>query len=498
MPETSRRVGMSTNKKSVFSSPLLSSKVKSDNVKFAELFFGYFVGPFGAMLAGGIFSSFLNKYWTEVLFAGQLTDSVNTFLTLLPLLSSILIIVGNLFAGQVIERTRSKAGKARPWILLSAVTVSVASVLMFVCPSDNPVVKMIMTAISYNLYYAVASPLYNTANSTMIPVSTRDAKQRSLLASASNMAGLAVMGAGSMVFPVLLGFLVTESTPIGQAHTLWLVLFACVAVITFVGNLLQYYFTRERVMEEGTSFSSQKKNLSVKQQVSAVVTDKYWWLIIVFYLLYQVSGGIKNLSMTYFTSKIVDNSFWGATLDANAAAGMTQTLLSIVGALPMAVAVVFVWPLSNKIGKQKLTIIGMLLGVVGGIVAGVWCDNVVAVAVGVALKCLGSAPAGYLMLAMISDVLDHLEAKNGFRCDGLTMSVYSSIMVASTPIGQAIFNAVSKSGTDNGGIVFGYVWVETVSYVLCSVVLVFFTVEKNLASEQELIKTRNADASESN
>ena len=115
---------------------------------------------------------------------------------------------GNLVAGQIIERTKTKAGKARPWILLSAVLLSVTCVLMFLSPSENKIVKMVLTAVSYNLFYAVAYPLYNTANSTLIPVSTRNSKQRGLLASATNVAGLAVMGAGSMVFPVLLGLLV--------------------------------------------------------------------------------------------------------------------------------------------------------------------------------------------------------------------------------------------------------------------------------------------------
>ncbi|MBO4989979.1 MAG: MFS transporter [Clostridia bacterium] len=484
-------------RKDLFSTPLFRSRVKSANVKLPEIVFGYLIGPFGAMLAGGIFSSFLNKYWTEVLFAGQLTPAVNTFLTLLPLLSAILIVVGNLVAGQVIERTKSKAGKARPWIFLSAITVAVTSVLLFVCPSEDPVVKMVMTGISYNLYYAIASPLYNTANSTMIPVSTRSGKQRSLLASASNMAGLAVMGVGSMVFPTLLGLLVTETTPIRTAQNYWFMLFAIVALITFVGALLQYYFTRERVTEESMNHSAPKK-LPVMRQLKAVTTDKFWWIIIAFYLLYQISGAIKNLSMTYFTAQIVDNSFWGASLDANTAAGMTQSLLGILGAIPMAVAGIFIWPISNKIGKQKLVIAGMMIGAAGGVIAGIWADNVVMVAIGVALKCLGSAPAGYLILAMISDSLDHIEAKHGFRCDGFTMSIYSSIMVASAPIGQAIFNGITQSGTNLTGITVSYIWIETVAYALCAVVLLFFTVEKFLKKDQETILNRQKAEAEAN
>ena len=119
-----------TNKKSMFDRSLFKSKIRSANVKFPEMLFGYFIGPFGALLASGIFTSFLNRYWTDVLFVnykvgGVLPQNITTFLSLLPLISAVLIVVGNLVAGQLIERTRTSAGKARPWILLSSILLSI-------------------------------------------------------------------------------------------------------------------------------------------------------------------------------------------------------------------------------------------------------------------------------------------------------------------------------------------------------------------------------------
>lgn len=477
MEETNQKKG------NFFDSPVLKTKIKSANVKLPEIAFGYFIGPIGALLANGIFTSFMNKYWTDVLFAGQLTSSVQKFLTLLPLLSAILIVVGNLVAGQLIERTKTKAGKARPWILLSSILLSISCIVMFIVPSEEPVVKMVLTAISYNLYYAIAYPLYNTANSTLIPVSTRSGKQRGLLASATNIAGLAVMGLGSMVFPTIAGLFLSTQTS-------WMIAFIAVGIITFVACILQYFFTRERVTEETMQMEVKKEKIPVNKQLKAVASDKFWWIIIVFYLIFQFSGAIKNLSMTYFCAQIVDNSFWGANLTAEAAAGMTQTLLAVLGAIPMAVAVLIIWPLSNKFNKQIVTIAGMIIGVIGGIIAGIFTDNVIMVAIGVALKCLGSAPACYMILAMISDVLDHIEAKRGFRCDGLTMSIYSSIMVAATPVGQSIFNGISGSGQNANAVTISYIWIETVAYGICAILMIFFAVEKNLVEDQKAIRER--------
>lgn len=201
---------------------------------------------------------------------------------------------------------------------------------------------------------------------------------------------------------------------------------------------------------------------------------------------------------------MLDNSFYG-----NADAwGASQSLLSILGAVPMAVAALVVAPLCNKFGKRWVCMAGMLLGAFGGLIAGLGGGNIVPVAIGVALKCLGSAPACYMILALLADVIDHIEFKEGIRTDGLTMSIYSSIMVAGTPICNAIFSALlNGSGYDqNASVALGtaaqsaaaksaisvsYIWVETVAYLVCAALIFSFTIEKDLSAEQAEIAKRS-------
>ena len=472
---------------SFFDRALTRTRIRSANVKPVESLLGYLVGPFCAMLANGIFTTYLTRYFRNVLFAEELASgsalagTVESFLTVFPILSAILIVIGNLVAGQLVERTRTKAGKARPWILLSAVLLAISSVLIFIQPSDDPTFKMIWLVIAYNLYYAVAFPLYNTANSTLTPLSTRNSNQRSVLASFVNMALLGAVGAGSMVFPFLLGILIKPEMSLGTQRTFWMILFIIVAVITFLGTVMQYYFTRERVTEEsmGQEQAEAKPRIGVGRQAKAAVGDRYFWIIIVFYFLYQFSGGIKNTSLNFYAEILATQSF-----PTDSVTGV----LGIIGAVPMAVAVFFVAPLCNKFGKRPMCVIGMIVGVAGGVIAGVGYDNMVVASVGIALKCLGSAPAGYMILAMIADSLDHIEAKCGFRCDGLVMSVYSSIMIASTPVAQGITSALVGTGTT--GTVIAYIWIETVCYGLGAIILLFFNVEKYLKSDRETVLAR--------
>lgn len=477
---------------SFFDNPLTRTKVKSANVKTMEALIGYLIGPFCGMLANCLFGSYLVQYFREVLFAEELAagnSGVEMFLTLFPILSAILIVAGNLVAGQIIERTRTRAGKARPYILLSAVTVAVISVLMFIQPVDNAVFKMIWLAVAYNLFYAVAFPLYNTANSALVPVSTRNGKQRGLLASFVNMAVLGGAGAGSIVMPLIIGFMTDAfpgPSPTNPSSTGYLVIFLTVGIITFLGCIAQYYFTRERVTEEtmsGKADLSEKKEKgpSIGVQAKAIFSDKFFIVAIVFYLLYQLSGGIKNGSMKSFVDYV---SFSG--LDANTA----MSVLGIIGAVPMALAILFVGPLCNKFGKQPVVLIGMAVGAAGGVLAGMFYDNFVLVAVGVAVKCLGSAPAGYMILAMLADCLDHMEAKNGFRCDGLVMSIYSSIMIASSPLGTGIINGLLGLFGNVQGSVVSYIWIETGAYALAAIVMIFFGVEKFLVGDRRAVLAR--------
>ena len=490
---------MSQQKQSNFwNTPLTSSLIKGKDVKLPEMLLGYFIGPVGGLLSSGIFTSILNTYFTDVLKLDL------TFLTTLQLVSTILIVIANLVVGQLIERTRVLAGKARPWILLSALTLSVASVLMFIVPFEG-VMKMVWIAIAYNLYYSVAYPIYNTANSTLVAVSTRNSDQRGQLASFTNIAGLAAMGAGSMVFPILVSFALKEN------QALWFVAMLAVGILTALTVFLQYKFSRERVTEELMESGEEEqeedkpKAASMGTQFKAVASEKWWWVVMIFYMIFQFSGAIKNGSMSYFCRWVLDNSAMGAD-----AWGTYQSILAIMGAIPMAVAMLFVNPLCQKFGKRTTVSVFLVLGVIGGVIAGMGGSNIVPVAVGVALKCLGSSPACYMILAMLADVIDHIEWKTGLRTDGLTMSIYSSLMVAASPVMNAVFSAIlnavgydqnlvvgtgMQSALAQTGISVSYIWIETVAYAVCAVLLfLFFHAEDNLKAEQAEIEKRNKAA----
>ena len=139
--------------KAVFSH-LPKSRIHTEKVKGKEKWLGYLIGPAGALLLNGVLATYLNVYYTDVLKLTNVWGGV--FLMAFPIVSKVIDAVTNIIMGQIIERTRSKEGKARPWLLLSAWLLPVTGILLFTVPRASETVQVIWILLSYNLFYSFA------------------------------------------------------------------------------------------------------------------------------------------------------------------------------------------------------------------------------------------------------------------------------------------------------------------------------------------------------
>lgn len=506
-------------KKSFFDNPLLSTKVKSAKAKiFPEGALGYFVGPTLALLSNSILSGYLNKYMTDVL---NMTVWAKDFLTWLPIISVIFVVLGNIVVGRLMDHSKTRAGKARPILLLSAVLSVVALIVLFIATpfnteeSPTSIITLVVFAIGYNLWFAVAYPFYYTPHSSLVTLSTRNSTDRSLLATISNATALAAMGLTSMILPFFMGLLFVGNgnenggiDPQKSYHN-WQIFVIALMVITFIGTIIEYYFTRERITEESFSLqqgdgAEQKKAAPLSKQAKVCLKDKYWWIIICFFFLYQLGGMLKNCSQIYYCQ-----SWFPINGEYSAANGGTfQGTLSIIGAIPTAVGMLLVWPLANKIGKGKSILFGAFISVIGGAIGFINPSNFALVTTSFVIKALGSTPAMYISLALMADMLDHEEAVYGIRTDGLTMTVYGAIMAGMTGIANGIINAVivaagyvSADLTHNlGNVQQATLWTfiggETICYACIAILFFFMNVEKFSKIDHETIVADQKAAAE--
>ena len=501
-------------KKSVFDNPLLSTKVKSANAKlFPEGVLGYFIGPTLALLANSVLSNYFNKYMTDVL---NITAWAAAFFNWLPVISVIFVILGNIIVGRLMDKSRTKAGKARPLLLISIPLAILALIVLFVVSPyasdteniDGQILLLSMIAIGYNLWFAIAYPFYYTPHAGLVNLSTRNSKDRSLLATISNATTLAAMGLTTMILPFFLNLLFVpligpdgqqiEINGVGQIDKIasfnhWKVFVVALMVITAVGVLIEYFFTRERVTEESfaNGIVEQKKAEPISKQAKVCFKDKFWWIIIIFFFLYQLGGMLKNVSQLYFCTaqfKGIINETTGLEGYSTTIGGSFSGTLAIIGAIPTALGMVLAWPLSNKIGKGKAILFGAILSAIGGAIGFIAPDNFVVVCISFAVKALGSTPAMYLSLALLADVLDHQEAMHGFRTDGFTMTIYGAIMAGMTGIATGVLNiTLSAAGyssdvVSSPAIQTAMTWVfiggETICYALIALIFIFMGVEK--------------------
>ena len=160
----------------LFDKPLMNSRVKSEKVTAAEKWLGYLIGPAGALLLNAVLATYLNIYYTDVLDLTRIWGGL--FLTVFPIVSKIIDALTNVVMGYIIDRTRTKQGKARPWLLFSAPLVALSGVLLFMVPQASESVQVIWVMLSYNLFYSFAYTIFNMSHNLMVPLSTRNTTDR--------------------------------------------------------------------------------------------------------------------------------------------------------------------------------------------------------------------------------------------------------------------------------------------------------------------------------
>ena len=480
--------------------PVLRTRIKSDEVKIPEIALGYFLAPFCAMLANMVFGAYLTRYYADVL--GWTKFGAGAFAALLPIVSVIFVVLGNLSVGKWIDNTRTTAGKARPYLFAAIPLLALAIIMMFTSPNNGSIVQMIWIAVSYNLYYSIAYPCYYTAHSSMVSLSTRDTDKRGLLATMSNASMVAAAGVGaSIVVPILLQSYMFSyngtSLDVEASYAHWRVLSIVFTLITVLGIILEYYFTRERISEETMDLQRTAEDIPMKTHVDACTKDKYWWMVILYVLFFMMGQLVKNTSMSFYARWMFDSVLSAA--DPESASGAMMSTLGLIGGLPSAVGMVIAWPLANKLGKQRAIVIGLIFSVLGGAVAFMGVHNFKMVCAGVVLKAVGIIPSQYVMLAVLSDVLDHLEAKNGFRSDGFTMSIYGSIMVGLLGLAVGIVSGLlGVTGYDatlvkqpvaaENVLIFVYLGMDILTFIVSIFLLWRMDVEKYAEEDQQKIR----------
>ena len=474
----------------LFASPGMDSRIKSANVQNSERWLGYFLGPAGVILLNGIMASYLNVFYTDVLRIGSLWGGM--FLLLFPILSKVFDAVTNIIMGQLIDRTKTRQGKARPWLLMSAPLLLVSGILAYAVPHAGTTVQAVWIIVSYNFYYSIAYTMYYMSHTMMVPLSTRNIKQRDGLAMLSNMALNIIPGMFvAMIFPMVV------IPSLGVDQTKWLKMICVFSAAAFPCVILEYFFTKERITEESRNLGGGEDGVSVSGQLRACLTDRYWVIIILTQIIIQIVTDIQNTSLIYYCNWVL-----GTYND-----GTTQTIVSAVGNAPLGFGILLMWPLVKRFGKRRVMLSGLVVTVLG---TGLFMLNPYSmgpVLGSLIIRAFGALPLTYITMSMLADAMDHVEWKSGFRVDGLTMSIYTIVFTVAAGLAQGLFNLglnafgyvppaadgswVEQSQAVRNYFIFGYQGLSGLAMIVLFVLFWFFDVEKHLPRIQADIVARH-------
>ena len=414
----------------LFDSPLLDSRIKSANTQKSELLLGYFAGPCLLYMAYyAIAGTYLTQFYTDVL------GLAGGFLIWMPFISKVIDAITNIIMGRIIDKTHTKQGKARPWVLLSGVLIAITGILLYTVPKASYNVQIAWIVVSYNLFFALAFTVYNMSHALMVPLSTRNTKQRDTLA--------LLTSAGTAMIP---GVLVTIILPMiinaigvgSGAQGTWITVMSILSILAIPATLLEYFFTKERVTEDAAVAGEAQETVSFTAQMKACFSDPYWLIAMGIFLVYQIFNFLSTNSMIYYCNWVLGNSVESGTGN--------QVLVNMIGQAPLGIGLVILWPLVRKFGKRMVMMFGFGMAAIGSLIVLLFPGNMGAVLGGLVIKSFGALPT-YLFIAQSAEALDHIEWKNNFRTDGFSASVSSIIVTVAAGIGQSILlGGISRFG----------------------------------------------------
>ncbi len=428
-----------------FKSEKWNSKITSANVTKKEMWLGYVVGPYGMLVMQSIVNSYYNQYLTDVLgFTAAKAAWMAGFMVLFPVLSKLLDGVTNLVMGKIIDNTTCRQGKVRPWLLVSIPFLIVSIILLFWMPFTGPRVQATWVVFAYCLYYCVAFTIWNMAKELTPALSTRNVNQRKNNSLAAEITKNVGTGLVSILFPMILSAVCTAMNGNNaQGYLATMAFFACIAVpLTFV----QYFYTRERITEERRNQSGisaedqfraehtiQHKEATMLEQAKVCFSNKYWLLFILLVFVFNLCGNLRNISLVYYSGWVVRGNAYGEFASI-------QAKFQMIALSPMGPGILLMLPLSKAWGRRKTIWAGAILTIIGSVIAYLGAGSGTIIYAGTALGAIGNIAFSYMLMSYMGDVIDHVEWKSGVRCDGLTGSFASALLMFSVGIAHGLFN----------------------------------------------------------
>lgn len=365
--------------------------------------------------------------------------------------------------GIVSDRTNTRWGKFRPYILFGAIPYALLSILTFTTPNFGEVGKIIYAGSTYVLLMTAYAAI-NLPYSALGAVMSADTYERAGLNTYRFIAGFA----GQFI---VTGLALTLAEMFGhgnkaQGFQYTISLFAFLSLIFF---FITFKATKERV-----SPSKEQKN-SLKEDFKNLFKNKAWLILAIVGIISFIMFAIQNAAVAYYFKYYVGNE-------------NNVQLFNVIGTIALIVALPLSKPLAKRFGNRNVFIGSSLIsGVFFALIYLPGANNLVAVYIFNVLAKMAYAPAVPLLWTMIADSADYGEWKTGRRATGLYFSAAVFAQKAGWGIGAAMAgwilaisqfvpNAV-QTDTAITGIKLLVSVIPGILYMSCAIFMIFYKID---------------------
>ena len=405
--------------KGIFNSRLLDSRVKTRAVSRREKIFGHLIGPLGMIFIVNTIAGLVEKFFMQMVgltypagpdgSANPLAQAMGDEYQLVVMIARILMVGVGILNGWLLSHTKCKQGRMRPWYLIFSFLTIIIGVLIFLFSPD-------LFGEAYWVYFFILLACYHTIGTTyfftyrdsIVSLITHDPKEKMELSFMRKLCWTLISG-------IIIGFIVgTVLIPFWLQNDIkgYAILLIAMSVCAVPLLLMEYYYTKERVIEDADaeSESGNSNRVPLKEQLRAMFTDRFYIILIVLMTMQGLIDNFKGGNVQYYYIQYL--------LGGNTNASM-QMIYTIIAGVPGGIGAFIVYPLSKKFGIKNLTIDGYALVLIGSVIG--WCfpDQLVPALIGGFLRNMGWLPNSYIFIALTFFAFDDIEFRSGLRLEGL-------------------------------------------------------------------------------
>lgn len=448
--------------------------VVKKGTKFSILF-----GLLGQSLLTGLVAGYITYFGTDIVGVSAL--AMGNIL----LISRIFDGVTDLMMGAVIDKTKSKKGKARPWILRAMIPFALFTILLFALPVNfGAGAKIVWIFVMYNLY-AIAYTALGCAMNTLNIRLTRNEKEINSLST-------------FMMFGMILGNVVINASAVGiltalsggssnYTQSAFIIMAIILSVVSLLGSILTYVTTKEIPDEE----KRVEQKESTLKSVSALLKNKYWMKQLLNTVCIYLGLYCRLAAMIYYGLYVLKNP------------GLIPVLV-IADNVPSLIAMPFALGISNKIGKRKASLIGLCCTMIGFALMFLNIYNLPIFILGLVIKGICFAPVQGAGNAFVADSALYGEWKFGVKSEGMAYSAISFANKVSSGLSGVLVgwilgltgyvaNAATQTPAATNGIIFLYIGVTFICTVVQIIIFALYNLDGKMPEIRNALAVKNTE-----